>query len=224
MIEVIGAAYATAATIGALHGVEPGHGWPVAATYALGRRRPWASGTLAGLIIGGAHLVSSFAVVALFEVLNRWIDLTETGWVGPVAGLALIVMGIVQWRRGGHSHGPEDHSQDSHHDHSKGASVPIEETLGEKGLWGIAVFAFALGFAHEEEFAIVALCAGRANCWGVMAVYAIAVASVILALTLVSVAAFDRFRERLEPWRNRLPRISAVILIAMGLAYAVAWL
>lgn len=215
MIEVIGAAYATAATIGALHGVEPGHGWPVAATYALGRRRPWASGTLAGLIIGGAHLVSSFAVVALFEVLNRWIDITETGWVGPVAGLALIVMGIVQWRRGGHSHGPEDHS----HSHE-----PAEKNLGEKGLWGIAVFAFALGFAHEEEFAIVALCAGRANCWGVMAVYAIAVASVILALTLVSVAAFNRFREWLEPWRNRLPRISAVILIAMGLAYAVGLL
>jgi hypothetical protein len=43
-----------------------------------------------------------------------------------------------------------------------------------------------LGFAHEEEFAIVALCAGRANCWSVMAVYAVAVAGVILALTLVS--------------------------------------
>ncbi|HYO48068.1 MAG TPA: hypothetical protein VEY33_15440 [Gemmatimonadota bacterium] len=215
MIETIGAAYATAATIGALHGVEPGHGWPVAATYALGRRRRWASGTLAGLIIGGAHLVSSFAVVALFEVVDRWIDLTETGWVGTVAGLALILMGIVQWRRGGHAHGPDGHSH---------ALEPAEEKVGEKGLWGIAVFAFALGFAHEEEFAIVALCAGRASCWGVMAVYAIAVAGVILALTLVSVAAFDRFRERLEPWSERLPRISAVILIAMGVAYAVGWL
>lgn len=217
MIEVVGAAYATAATIGAIHGIEPGHGWPVAATYALGRRRPWASGTLAGLIIGGAHLLSSFAVVALFEVLNRWTDITETGWVGPVAGLALIVMGIVQWRRGGHSHGPAGHP----HSHPP---APAEENLGEKGLWGIAVFAFTLGFAHEEEFAIVALCAGGANCWGVMAVYAVAVASVILALTLVSVAAFDRFRERIEPWRDRLPRISAVILIAMGLAYTVGWL
>lgn len=215
MIETIGAAYATAATIGALHGVEPGHGWPVAATYALGRPRPWASGTLAGLLIGGAHLFSSFAVVALFEVLNRWINLTETGWVGPVAGLALIVMGVVQWKRGGHPHGPDGHFH---------IDDPSAEKLGEKGLRGIAIFAFVLGFAHEEEFAIVALCAGRANCWSVMAVYAVAVAGVILALTLVSVAAFDRFREQLDRRGHHMPRVSAVILIAMGVAYAVGWL
>jgi ABC-type nickel/cobalt efflux system permease component RcnA len=215
MIETIGTAYATAATIGLLHGVEPGHGWPVAATYALGKRRRWASGTLAGLIIGGAHLVSSFAVVALFEALSRWIDLIESEWMGSVAGLALILMGIIQWRRGGHTHGPEGHS----HVEAGDADNP-----GGRGLWGIAIFAFALGFAHEEEFAIVALCAGRANCWGVMAVYAFAVAGVILALTLVSVAAFHRFRERLDPWGRRLPRVSAVILIAMGIAYAVGWL
>lgn len=209
MIEGVGAAYATAAAIGALHGVEPGHGWPVAAVYALGRRRPWASGAAAGALIGGAHLISSFAVVALFEVLDRWVDLTDTGWVGPVAGLALIVMGIVQWRRGGHGHGPHHYD----HDHDRPTPEPNE------GLWGIAAFAFALGFAHEEEFAIVALCAGRASCWGVMGVYALAVAGVILALTLASVAAYDRFRDRLDPWRNRLPRISAVILIGMGVLY-----
>jgi hypothetical protein len=206
VIEAIGAAYATAATIGALHGFEPGHGWPVAAAYALGRPRPWASGLLAGLIIGGAHLVSSFAVVALFELVNRWIDLGATGWMGPVAGLALIVMGIVQWRRGGHAHA--GHAHDSR----------------RTGLCGITIFAFALGFAHEEEFAIVALCAGRANCWGVMGMYAVAVAGVILGLTLVSVAALDRFRDRLDPWGHRLPRVSGVILTAMGVAYAAGWL
>lgn len=160
-------------------------------------------------------LFSSFAVVALFELLNRWIDLTETSWVGPVAGLALFVMGIVQWRRGGHTHGRDGHF---HIDH------PSAEKLSEKGLWGIAIFAFVLGFAHEEEFAIVALCAGRANCWGVMALYAFTVAGVILALTLVSVAAFDRFREQLDRWGHKLPRVSAVILIAMGVAYGLGWL
>lgn len=218
MIEGLGAVYATAAAIGALHGVEPGHGWPVAAVYALGRRRPWASGALAGALIGAAHLVSSFAVVALFEVLDRWVDLTDTSWVGPVAGLALIVMGVVQWRRGGHGHGLDhDHGDPDHDDHDHGHGAP----RAEEGLWGIAAFAFALGFAHEEEFAIVALCAGRANCWGVMSVYAIAVAGVILGLTLLSIAAVDRFRERLDPWRDRLPRISAGILVAMGILYLV---
>lgn len=213
MIEGAGAAYVTATAIGALHGIDPGHGWPVAAVYALGRRRPLASGALAGALIGGAHLVSSFAVVAAFELLNRWVDLTETGWVGPVAGAALIVMGIVQWRSGGHSHGPGGHTHDPAH-----ADSPPGPTA-EKGLWGITAFAFALGFAHEEEFAIVALCAGRISCWGVMGAYAIAVAGAILALTLLSVATFGRFRERLDPWRDRLPRISAALLVTMGIAY-----
>lgn len=90
LIDGIGPAYVTAATVGALHGVEPGHGWPVAAVYALSRRRPWPAAVAAGAIVGGAHLVSSFAVVALFEALDRWAGLSETGWVGPIAGLSLL--------------------------------------------------------------------------------------------------------------------------------------
>lgn len=80
-----------------------------------------------------------------------------------------------------------------------------------------------LGFAHEEEFAIIALCAGRVSCWGVMAAYSVSVAGVILLLTLISVAALDRFRERLDPWAERLPRISAVVLMAMEILYTVGF-
>ena len=202
------AAYATAVTIGALHGIEPGHGWPVAAAYALGQRRPWLAGTLAGLLVGGAHLVSSLAVVALFAVLDRWIDLTGTLWFGRVAGALLIVMGLVQWRRGGHSHAPGD-----------GAALPLTKVGAREGLWGIAAFAFVLGFAHEEEFAIVALCAGRASCWGVMGAYALTVAAAIVALTLLAIAALGKLAERLQGWHHRLPRIAAGILFAMGIAY-----
>lgn len=57
-----------------------------------------------------------------------------------------------------------------------------------------------------------------------MAAYAVSVAGVILVLTLISVAALDRFRERLDPWADRLPRISAVVLMTMGILYAVGLL
>ena len=87
------------------------------------------------------------------------------------------------------------------------------------GLLSLAAFALVLGFAHEEEFAVIALCAGRTSCWSVMGVYAFAVVGVILALTLASIAAIDRLRHRLEHWHDRLPRISAGILVGMGLLY-----
>jgi ABC-type nickel/cobalt efflux system permease component RcnA len=203
------AAHATAFALGALHGLEPGHGWTVAAVYALGRRSRWRNGLVAGTLIGGAHLVSSFAVVAAFSLLDRWLAITETAGVTRAAGLVLVAMGLVQWLRArGHAH------TGHHHDLPPGEGA----ATARAGLLGLAAFAFVLGFAHEEEFAVLALCAGRTSCWGVMAVYALAVAGVILALTLVSVAAFERFH-RLERWHDRLPRISAAILMGIGLLY-----
>lgn len=89
----------------------------------------------------------------------------------------------------------------------------------DNGLWGMIAFAFALGFAHEEEFSIIALCAGRANCWAVMAPYAAAVAASILGLTMISVATFNRFRSRLEPWAGHLPLLSGLILGLIGFGY-----
>ncbi len=205
------AAYLTALAIGALHGLEPGHGWPVAAVYALGRPRRWSAGFLAGVILGGAHLVSSFAVVAGFALVDRWLDVTRWSGLTRVAGVALMVMGAVQWFR----------SRRDHRHHHDGAE---ERVASGTGLAGLAAFAFVLGFAHEEEFAILALCAGRASCWGVMAAYAVTVAAAILGLTLASIAAYQRFRERIDPWHDRIPRASAVVLLAMGAAYLLGWI
>ncbi|HUP21059.1 MAG TPA: hypothetical protein VM778_14065 [Gemmatimonadota bacterium] len=210
MIPGADSALATAAALGILHGLEPGHGWPVAAVYALARRRRWLSGTAAGAIIGSAHLVSSFAVVAVFALLDGWLGITELPWIERLAGLLLLAMAWWEWRRG-HDHG---HAHDHGHDHHHAADGP-----GDRGLWGITVFAFLLGFAHEEEFAILALCTGAASCWVVMGVYAVAVAGMILALTLASIATFNRLEDRLERWKHVLPRISAAILGLMGLLY-----
>lgn len=202
--------HVSAFTIGALHGLAPGHGWTVAAVYALGRDNRWKNGLAAGTVIGGAHLLSSFAVVAAFAVLDKWLAVTETPAVTRAAGLVLVAMGLVQWLRArGHGH------TGLRHDLPPGDEI----ARGRAGLLGLATFALVLGFAHEEEFAVIALCAGRASCWSVMAVYGFAVAGVILALTLASIAAIDRFRHRLERWHDRLPRISAAILLGMGFLY-----
>ena len=80
-------------------------------------------------------------------------------------------------------------------------------------------FAFALGFVHEEEFAIIALAVGKASAWLVMGVYAVAVALSLVLLTVVAIATLNRFQDRLNKYEHRLPRVSAAVLGVMGLAY-----
>ena len=84
--------------LGAIHGMEPGHGWPVAATYALDRTNHVLYGLLASLVIGVGHLVSSLAMVAAFfyaksylelEAVNEPITLFEAVRIGgPVSVVA----------------------------------------------------------------------------------------------------------------------------------------
>jgi len=62
--------YLSAILIGLLHGVEPGHGWPVAVVYSLQReRRAW-FGLLTSSILAFFHLISSLAVVLIFLLVN----------------------------------------------------------------------------------------------------------------------------------------------------------
>ncbi len=58
--------YASAILIKLLHGVGPGHGWPVAVMYFLQRRRRTWLGLLTSSILAAFHFISSVAVVVVF--------------------------------------------------------------------------------------------------------------------------------------------------------------
>ncbi|UPV76444.1 hypothetical protein M0R89_19985 (plasmid) [Halorussus limi] len=314
--------FAGAVALGAVHGIEPGHGWPVAASYALDQSNKWLYGFAASFLLGFGHLVSSIAMVVVFFFAKRHFELTQIneplelfgvqigGPVGVVAGVVLILLGVREYfhghshdhggdgdhshghdhGHGGHSHdhGESGHGHDGHgahddqryhvddnvtsyganksesgrgadehgtggdsradrghghphghadhpHDHGEGRGVldriklalpfvgghshgsPEEAT--ERGLWGIAGFAFVLGFAHEEEFEIIAMCAGSDYCLSLMAVYAVTVVLGIVALTLLLIAGYERYEERVERYTDYLPAFSAAVLILMGLGF-----
>jgi ABC-type nickel/cobalt efflux system permease component RcnA len=164
-----------AVALGAIHGIEPGHGWPVAASYALDQSNKWVYGFAAILIIGVGHLISSIAMVVAFFYAKDYFDLAQVnepmtvlgnltigGPVSIVAGVLLIGLGVREYTRG-HSH---DHSNGGHasHEHAhdgriarlkawlplvSGHSHQDLEDAADSGLLGIAWFAFVLGFAHE---------------------------------------------------------------------------
>jgi nickel/cobalt exporter len=260
------AALAGAIGLGLVHGAEPGHGWPVAATYALDRPNKWLSGLAASTVLGIGHLISSLAVVGAFFVLKSSVGFGTARWMDYLAGGLLIALGVREYYQGhshgGHSHGNDDdgnhehdhgqdssaHSHDGHsHDHQHGDSGHHDnehenagvlarlrsalpslghshdhddlEGAADEGIWSIAVTAFVLGFAHEEEFEIIALCAGSSLCLELMLAYALAVIVGIVGLTLLLVAGYERSEDRVERLAEHFPTISAVVLIAMGAGF-----
>jgi hypothetical protein len=88
-------------------------------------------------------------------------------------------------------------------------------------LVGIAWFAFLLGFAHEEEFEIIALCAGSNYCLELMSAYAITVVVGIVGLTMLLIAGYQRHRETVERYTPYLPTVSAAVLVTMGVGFVV---
>lgn len=217
------AIYTTALSLGMIHGIEPGHGWPVAAMLALNHRRRWWVGLRAAVILAAAHLLSSVAVVALYATANRFLDIEGLPWLSSLAGALLLLLAVHQWRAGGrsprHEH-PHTHEHDREAPaHAAGQGRSSGWAMPRRGLLGLAGFAFVLGFVHEEEFAIIALSAGKASVWAVMGIYAIAVAASLVALTCLAIGTLNRFEHRLRGHQGKLPRISAGILAGMGLAY-----
>jgi len=323
---------AGAILLGLVHGVEPGHGWPVAAAYAMDRSNTWSAGFAASLLLGVGHLISSIAVVVAYFFAIAYFDLTNLddpyvvagveigGPLGIVAGLFLIGLGIREYYGGGHghahgtghgegddSHGEEGHEhgpghshdrshdgsnsshvehahnhghahaddhddEDNHshedghshdHDHSHagghvhgngnshdhrhdgtaetdsgilsrirntmpgggGGHQHLDKSAAEdKGLLGIAWVAFVLGFAHEEEFEIIALCTGSTHCLELMLAYALTVIFGIVGLTMLLVAGYQHFEERVDRITPYLPAFSAVVLIVMGIGFVLGLL
>ena len=222
-------AYVGVVMIGLLHGLEPGHGWPVAVLYSMQKRNTVFSATVSSGIIGMAHLVSSVAVVVAYVLLQTWLDF-EAPWIKYLAAALLLILAYKLFREKvdglekqhghihedqpeiEHEHEHEHPGQDRHthwHKHATGIAL---------SLWGLASFAFVLGFAHEEEFALLALVAGGVNAWVLMISYGLAVLLGLIAITIGAVKIYKYLQPKLARYEKYIPKISAGILVVLAIA------
>jgi len=218
--------------IGLLHGFEPGHGWPVAVLYSMKRRNAVASAALSSFIIGIGHLVSSIAVVVAYVLLQEWLNF-QAPWMKYVAAALLLVLAFRLFRekvddlerQHGHRHpgGPEMEHNHEHehpgqgehtHEHKHRAAVVL-------GLLGLASFAFILGFAHEEEIALLALAAGGLNAWTLMVAYGVSVLLGLIVATIIGVKLYEQLQPRLARYEKHIPKIGGVLLAAMAIIVAI---
>ena len=222
-------AYVGVVLLGLLHGFEPGHGWPAAVLYSMKRRNVVASATLSSSIIGFGHLVSSIAVVVAYVLLQKWLNF-EAPWIKYVAAALLLVLAFKLFRekvddlerQHGHKHAgnPEIKHEHEHEHPTQGwhTHKHKHQTAVVLSLLGLASFAFILGFAHEEEIALLALVAGGLNPWILMVAYGVSVLLGLMAATVIAVKIYKQFQPKLARYEKYIPKIGAGLLVVTAAA------
>ena len=197
MADALGPYLAVGAT-GLIHGLEPGHGWPLAVMLTRRHGRSAGYAGVSAVILGLGHLISSFAVVGIYIAADQLIDFSSDVFRYIAAGL-LFAIAVKMWREKAEPGGGGERNV--------------------AGLLGLAWMALVLGFAHEEEFMLLALAVGGLNPLVLMSAYAVAV---LLSLVLVTLAGYFSFRlferqfSRIEPY---LPKVTAVVLTALAVLF-----
>ena len=219
-------------TFGLLHGISPSHGWIIAMLYSMHSKRPILSSITSSGIIAGAHFVSSIVVVVAYVLVVMFIEIPHE-YLQYGAAIALGILAYVFWRETGEDlvktqHGHlHDNIEQVEHEHThwhkeigyhSHAHLHLARTL--PSLKGIASFAFVLGFAHEEEFVILALAAGGVDPLMLMITYAGSVAAALIGITVLAVKVFTKFQHRFIYYSKYLPKITGIVLAIMAVGFA----
>jgi nickel/cobalt transporter (NicO) family protein len=221
-------------TFGLLHGINPSHGWTVAVLYSIRNKRPLLSSLTSSSILAGAHFLSSIVVVAAFIFVTMFIQIPQT-YLNYAVAAALGVLAYLFWKEKTedlietqHGHLHHDFTEELEHEHPhwhSGEGNHIHLHLHQKRslptLTAIAAFALVLGFAHEEEFVILTLAVGGINPLLLMVAYATAVAVGLIGVTVLTVKVYSYIQRKVIQYTKYLPKISALILAAMAIGFAV---
>ena len=221
-------------TFGLLHGINPSHGWTVAVLYSIRNKRPLLSSLTSSSILAGAHFLSSIVVVAAFILVTMFLQIPQT-YLNYAVAAALGVLAYLFWKEKTedlietqHGHLHHDFTEQLEHEHPhwhSGAGNHIHLHLHQKRslptLTAIAAFALVLGFAHEEEFVILTLAVGGINPLLLMVAYAMAVAVGLIGVTVLTVKVYSYIQRKVIQYTKYLPKISALILAAMAVGFAV---
>jgi nickel/cobalt exporter len=225
-------------TFGLLHGINPSHGWTVAVLYSIRNKRPLLSSLTSSSILAGAHFLSSIAVVAAFIFVTMFVQIPQT-YLNYAVAAALAILAYLFWKEKTedlietqHGHLHHDFTEQLEHEHPhwhNGAGnhhihLHLHQKRSLPTLTAIAAFALVLGFAHEEEFVILTLAVGGINPLFLMVAYAAAVAVGLIGVTVLAVKVYSHIQQKVIQYTKYLPKISALILAAMAVGFAVGLL
>lgn len=225
---------------GLLHGINPSHGWPIAILYSMRSKKPLISGIVSSSIIASAHFISSIVVVIAYTFLTSLVIVPQL-YMHYGATIALAILAYVFWKERGedfaytqHGHFHEDEvandvTEAVRHDHPHWhkdigfhSHAHTHQRRETHDLKKIASFAFLLGFAHEEEFVILAIAATQAaDPTTLIIAYASSVAVALIGITVISMKVYRRFFQyKMIYYSKYLPKITALVLAGMAIGFA----
>jgi cytochrome c biogenesis protein CcdA len=175
--------------------------------------------------------VSSIAVVAAYTILNAFLGFSLP-YINIIAGIALIILAVRFFiekpkdefgENHGHLHddfeGGEHIHEHSHHDIGIHTHKHKHARKLFLSLTGVAVFAFVLGFAHEEEFVLLAFAVAGIDPLPLMLTYAAAVMMALIGITLMTVKVYSKMEEKMKKYENLIPKISGMILLVTAVSF-----
>jgi len=214
--------------IGLLHGLEPGHGWPIALLYAARTSKPTFYAFISSGIISLFHFISSITVVVIYVVASSLINFTSP-LLKYIAFVALVLLAIKLFtekveseleNQHGHFHdNAEDMKHEHEHEHPETgfhAHMHFHPKRINLSLWKIASCAFFLGFAHEEEFALLALVMGGVNPLLLMIAYGLAVTLSLVGVTIFGVKMYEKVKAKISRYEKYIPKISGIVLLILA--------
>jgi nickel/cobalt exporter len=216
--------------LGALHALEPGHGKTVVAAYLVGERGRIRDAVLLGIVVTLAHTSSVIILAFLATVAaERFVPERVHEIMELVAGVIVLAVGIgmlvARKRRlgdHGHDHSEHGHSHGHHHhghDHGAVATGPD----GRLGVTGLVALGISGGIVPcPAAFAILIAAVGLAEFArgvGLVAIFSMGMAAVLIAVGIAMVRASEAMKSRLENnsrFVQIVPIISAVLIALIG--------
>jgi nickel/cobalt exporter len=226
-VLVVLAALAAALFWGAAHALSPGHGKTIVAAYLVGRRGTVRDAAALGLIVTVTHTIGVFGLGLVTLLLSQWIvPDTLYPWLNLAAGMSVVLIGLTVLRARSrdwlharaHAHG---HHHDHHHGHSH---THGERSQGFRGLLAVGISGGILPCPSALVVLLAAISLHRIA-FGLVLItaFSIGLASAITGVGLLAVLAKNTFaRRRFDGLLVRaLPAVSAVVILAAGLAMTV---
>jgi len=221
-----------AATLGAFHALEPGHGKAVVAAYLVGSRGTARQAMLLGLIVTASHTAGVYLLAGVTLYASRYVVPERLyPWLGALSGLTVAGLGFclflkryARWNHdhehahaGGHGHEHGDHSHHHHH-------VAAGETVSPRALLALGVTGGVVPCPAALVVLLSAVALRRVG-FGLFLIVAFSVglAAVLIAIGLLMVYA-GRLMSRVHgdgPLITRwLPLASSAVITVLGVVIA----